>query len=135
MQQWWQGLGTSGKTGEMGQGARLEVQLGSGSSWVRFFWPLLFSTTWPGLFLGSFPVRFFHSYVFSTTSPLRFSVRFRFVFCADPLFSTTSPVRFQKKVFFFVFPAQKLSKNVLFSVPQQRLSEAAEAARLPMLRA
>jgi hypothetical protein len=83
--------------------------------------------------LGSFPVRFFHRYVFSTTSPLRFWVRFRFVFDADPLFSTTSPVRFQKKVFFFVFPAQNRSKKELFPAPQRRLPQAAEAARLPIL--
>ncbi|HEV2246412.1 MAG TPA: hypothetical protein VGW37_07145 [Terriglobia bacterium] len=63
----------------------------------------VFSTTWPGLFSGSFSVRFFHSDVFSTTSPLRFSVRSGSFLGADPLFSIASPVRFSKKVFFFVF--------------------------------
>jgi hypothetical protein len=104
-----------------GRGKRL-LRLHLGLKFGRFvfgsfFSPHVFSTTWPGSFLGSFPVRFFHRYVFSTTSPLRFPVCFRFVFDADPLLSITSPVRFQKKYSFLFFPPKIGAKKSYFLRP------------------
>ncbi|TAM84601.1 MAG: hypothetical protein EPN47_00345 [Acidobacteria bacterium] len=61
---------------------------------------LEFSDSFSHSFLASFPVRFFSPLMFSTTSPLRFSVRSGSFFRDDPLFSTTSPVRFSKNEFF-----------------------------------
>jgi hypothetical protein len=91
--------------------------------------PLLFSTTWPASFLGSF---FPQLRIFNNFSAL-FWVRLGLFFGADPLFSITSRVRFSKNYFFV--PHNFIAKVVaiLFSAGYSKLRVHPDCAFAPPL--